>query len=182
MKNPWTTKSSKKIYENPWIELTEHDVIHPGGKDGIYGLVHFKSIATGIIPLDKDYNTWLVGQYRYTLNRYSWEIPEGGGSLDIDPLLSAKRELREETGIEANAWTEILRCDLSNSVTDEEGVVYVAKDLEFFEAEPDEDEELKIKKLPFSKVFEMAMNGEISDGLALSAIFKAQHLILQGKI
>lgn len=182
MKNPWITKSSEKKYENPWISLTEHQVIHPGGKDGIYGVVNFNSIATGIIPLDEDYNTWLVGQYRYTLNRYSWEIPEGGGALDIDPLISAQRELREETGIVAKQWTEIMRLDLSNSVTDEEGVVYVAKDLSFFDPEPDEDEELQIKKLPFIDVFNMAMNGDITDGLALSAIFKTQHLISQGSI
>lgn len=182
MRNPWHTKSSKKIYENPWISLTEHQVIHPGGKDGIYGVVHFKSVATGIIPLDRDYNTWLVGQYRYTLNKYSWEIPEGGGALNIDPLLSAKRELREETGIEAKEWTEIMRLDLSNSVTDEEGVVYIAKDLSFYEPDPDDDEDLQIKKLPFSEVHEMAMNGDIKDGLALAAIFKTQHLILQGKV
>ena len=182
MKNPWKTTSSKEIYDNKWIQLTEHQVIHPGGKPGIYGLVHFKNTAVGIIPLDENYNTWIVGQYRYTLSQYSWEIPEGGGKIGIDTLESAKRELLEETGIKAKHWEEILRLDLSNSVTDEQGIVYVAKGLSFHEPQPDDDELLEIKKLPFSDLFEMAMRGEISDGLALAAIFKAQWLIQKGLI
>lgn len=182
MKNPWTTKSGQKIYENPWIQLTEYQVIHPGGKDGIYGLVHFKNTAVGIIPLDENYHTWIVGQYRYTLNQYSWEIPEGGGKLGIEPLESAKRELYEETGIKADSWEEVMRLDLSNSVTDEQGIVYVAKDLSFHEPQPDEEEQLEIKKLPFSEVFDMAIKGEISDGLALAAIFKVQYLIEKGLV
>jgi 8-oxo-dGTP pyrophosphatase MutT (NUDIX family) len=182
MKNPWITKSEQEIYDNPWIQLTEYQVIHPGGKPGIYGLVHFKNTAVGIIPLDENYNTWIVGQYRYTLNQYSWEIPEGGGKLGIDPLESAKRELLEETGIKASVWEEILRLDLSNSVTDERGIVYVAKGLSFHEAQPDEDEQLEIRKLAFSELFEMALKGEISDGLALVAIFKTQYLIQKGLI
>lgn len=182
MENPWTTKSSKKIYENPWIELTEFQVIHPGGKDGIYGVVHFKNMAVAIIPLDEDYNTWIVGQYRYTLNEYSWEIPEGGGKLDIDPLESAKRELLEETGIKAGRWDEILRIDLSNSVTDERGITYIARDLTFHDPEPDEDEDLQIRKLPFSEVYEMTMRGEVTDGLAVASILKTATLIEKGEL
>ena len=182
MKNPWITKSAKDIYDNKWIQLTEYQVIHPGGGPGIYGLVHFKNTAVGIIPLDEHYNTWIVGQYRYTLNKYSWEIPEGGGKIGIDPLESAKRELLEETGIQAKKWEELLRLDLSNSVTDECGIVYVAKELSYHDPEPDDDEQLEIKKLPFSDLFNMALNGEISDGIALAAIFKAQYLIEKGLI
>jgi ADP-ribose pyrophosphatase len=182
MENPWTTLSSKEIYDNKWINLTEHQVIHPGGGKGIYGVVHFKNIATGIIPLDDDNNTWLVGQYRYTLDRYSWEIPEGGGNLNVPSLESAKRELKEETGIVAEKWTEILRMDLSNSITDETGVAYVARGLTFEEANPDEDEKLEIRKLPFDEVFQMAMDGDITDGLALNAIFKTHILLEKGLI
>lgn len=182
MKNPWKTKSSELKYNNPWIRVTEHQVIHPGGSDGIYGVVHFKNIATGIVPLDDNNNTWIVGQYRYTLDKYSWEIPEGGGKLNVPPLESAKRELLEETGIEAETWTEILRLDLSNSVTDEIGVVFVARDLTYHESNPDDDEDLIVRKLPFEELFNMAMNGEITDGLALAAIFKTMHLIKEGQI
>jgi len=115
--------------ENPWISLEEHQVINPRGGEGIYGKVHFKFKALGIIPLDEEWNTWLVGQYRYALNEYSWEIPMGGGVLDVDILESAKRELNEETGLRASKWENILRIHTSNSVTKEEGFVFLAQDL-----------------------------------------------------
>ncbi|MEM6723516.1 MAG: NUDIX hydrolase, partial [Bacteroidota bacterium] len=107
MENPWTKLSEALQYDNPWIRITEHQVLNPNGNPGIYGVVHFKNVAIGIVPLDEEYNTWLVGQYRYTLEQYSWEIPEGGGPLGTDPLKSAKRELLEETGITAKEWTNI---------------------------------------------------------------------------
>src|SRR5579871_191774 len=106
-KNPWQIISEKNIYDNPWINITEFDVINPGGGNGIYGKVHFKNLAIGILPLDENMNTYLVGQYRFPLDQYSWEIPEGGGMIGIDPLISAQRELIEETGLVATQWTEI---------------------------------------------------------------------------
>ena len=127
--NPWQTKSSQKIYENPWISLTEHQVINPSGGDGIYGEVHFKNYAIGIIAIDEKNMIYLVGQYRYPLKQYSWELPEGGGPLGETPLDSAKRELLEETGLVAQHWQEVLRMHLSNSVSDELGILYLAKDL-----------------------------------------------------
>ena len=174
--NPWQTKTVRQVYENPWIELSHRDVITPGGGQGIYGMVHFKNAAIGIIPIDKEGNTWLVGQYRYTLNQYSWEIVEGGGPLDQPLLDSAKRELLEETGITANTWTPILEMHLSNSVSDEYGVAYIATDLTFGQSAPEETEQLVVKKLPFEEVYRMAMQGEITDALSLAAIFKAKLL------
>lgn len=170
--NPWKTLSSNPIYENPWISLTEHQVINPGGGKGIYGEVHFKNLAIGIIPIDDHNNTWLVGQYRYPLKKYSWEIPEGGCPDGTDPLESAKRELLEETGIIANSWVEIQRIHLSNSVSDELGIIYLAKELSFGESSPEESEELSVKKLPFEDAFQMVMNGEITDSLSVAAILK----------
>lgn len=170
--NPWKTLSSNPIYENPWISLTEHQVINPGGGKGIYGEVHFKNLAIGIIPIDDHNNTWLVGQYRYPLKKYSWEIPEGGCPEGTDPLESAKRELLEETGIIANSWVEIQRIHLSNSVSDELGIIYLAKELSFGESSPEESEELSVKKLPFEDTFQMVMNGEITDSLSVAAILK----------
>ena len=180
--NPWKTLSIRTVYENPWIEVTHREVINPGGGEGIYGQVHFKNTAVGIIPLDENLNTWIVGQYRYTLNEYSWEIPEGGSPLAEDPLEGGKRELLEETGIIAQNWTKIIELHTSNSVTDEYAVTYVARDLTFVESEPEETEDLIIKKLPFSEVVEMAMRGEITDGFAVASIFKLKIMIDRGEI
>jgi len=180
--NPWTTIKSDLKYDNPWIKITEHSVIDASGNNGIYGTVHFKNLALGIIPLDEDYNTWLVGQYRYPLNQYSWEICEGGGKLDIDPIESAQRELLEEVGLKANQWAPIMEMHLSNSVSDELSIIYIAKELSYFEPEPDDDEVLELKKLPFNTVFEMVMSGEITDSLSVAGILKTKLLIDQGKV
>lgn len=172
-KNNWKTVSVKVVYENPWIKLDEHLVINPSGGNGIYGKVHFKNKAIGIIPLDKNNNTWIVGQHRYTLDQWSWEIPEGGGPLDIDTLLSAKRELKEETGLTASHWTEIATVYLSNSVSDEIGYVFLAEGLEEGKSNPEDTEaDLIVKKLPFKKVLQMVEDGEITDSLSVIGILK----------
>lgn len=180
--NPWTTINSHKIYENQWIGLTEHNVINPSGGKGIYGEVHFKNYAIGIMVLDEDHNTWLVGQYRFPLKAYSWEIPEGGGPLESDPLDSAKRELLEETGLTANEWTEMQRIHLSNSVSNELGIIYMARELSQGESSPEETEQLTIRKLPFDEAYQMVMNGEITDSLSVAAILKTKILILDGHL
>jgi 8-oxo-dGTP pyrophosphatase MutT (NUDIX family) len=171
-KNPWKTLKSKQIYENDWIVLTEHQVINPNGNKGIYGKISFKNTAIGIIPLDENKDTWLVGQYRYTLNEYSWEIPMGGGALSIDPLVSAKRELLEETGLIANNWTRILKIHTSNSVTDEEGIVFLAEDLLQSTPEFDDTEKIDIIKLPFQKAYEMVLDNKITDSISIAGILK----------
>jgi len=181
-KNPWQTLNIEERYDNPWINITHRKVINPSGGPGIYGVVHFKNTAIGILPLDEDYNTWIVGQYRYTLEEYSWEIPEGGGPLGQDVLDSAKRELKEETGIEAAKWTEILEMNTSNSVTDEYGVAYVAQDLTFGESEPEDTEDLLVKKIPFSELYQMVMAGMIKDALSMITIMKAKALMDLGQI
>ncbi|MFY0652185.1 MAG: NUDIX hydrolase [Cyclobacteriaceae bacterium] len=178
-KNPWKKLSEEKIYDNPWIGVSEHQVINPSGNPGIYGKVHFKKVALGIIPLDLNGYTWLVGQYRYALNEYSWEIPMGGGDLDVDILDSAKRELKEETGLLANHWEKILRIHTSNSVTDEEGFVFIARDLTQSETEFDDTEDLQIKKLPFQEAVDMVMSGEITDSLSIAGILKTEKLLAE---
>jgi 8-oxo-dGTP pyrophosphatase MutT (NUDIX family) len=174
--NPWQTLSEKKIYKNPWISLTEYQVINPGGGEGIYGKVHFKNLAIGILVLDNDFSTWLVGQHRYPLNQFSWEIPEGGGPLEEDPLKSAQRELLEETGISASSWVEIQRMHLSNSVSDELAIIYLARDLSFGESNPEETEQLTIKKIQFDEAYNMVMSGEITDSMSVAAILKVKVL------
>ena len=175
--NPWETIKSEIVHETPWVKISHHEVINPSGNPGKYSITHFKNIAIGILPLDEDYNTWIVGQYRYPINLYSWEIPEGGGKLDIPPVESAKRELLEETGIKAENWTKILEMHLSNSATDEFGVIFVAKGLTFHEPEPEDDEDLEIRKIPFDVLFEKVMRGEITDSLTVAGVMKAKLLM-----
>ncbi|MEM6641769.1 MAG: NUDIX hydrolase [Bacteroidota bacterium] len=174
--NPWTTHASKEIYSNPWIQVTEHDVTNPGGGKSLYGKVHFKAYAIGIIPLDKNGNTWLVGQHRYPLNEYSWEIPMGGGPLEIPTVESAKRELKEETGLSARKWESLCKIHLSNSVSDEVGYAFLAQELTQGETEFEETEQLDIWKIPFSEVVQMVENGEITDSLSVAAIYRLARL------
>lgn len=180
--SPWKVLSSKEIYTNNWISLTEHQVLNPSGGEGIYGEIHFKNLAIGVIPLDENYNTWLVGQYRFPLKAYSWEIIEGGGHLQIHPLASAKRELQEESGITAHKFLEIQRMHLSNSVSDELAIIYIARDLKMGSAAPEETEELTLKKLPFEQAYQMVINGEITDSMSVAGILKTKILMQEGKL
>lgn len=180
--NPWKITSEKNIYNNPWINVTEYQVINPAGNPGIYGKVHYKNLAIGVLPLDDELNTYIVGQYRFVLNQYSWEMPEGGGPEGTDPLESAKRELLEETGLKASQWTEIQRLHLSNSVSDELSILYVARGLEQFEAEPEETEQLIIKKVPFTEIYRMVCNGEITDAMTVAAVLKVQLLLIENRL
>ncbi len=180
--NPWTILHEQEVYDNPWIQLTAFDVLNPAGGKGIYGKVHFKNHAIGIIALDDQLNTFLVGQYRFALNQYSWEIPEGGGPLEIDPLESAKRELKEETGLVATQWTKLLDLHLSNSVTDEYGCIFMARGLRQEEAMPEETEQLAVKKVPFEEAYQMVEQRIITDVVAVAAILKVKILILEGKL
>ena len=175
--NPWKTISITPVYDNPWIRLEQHDIINPVGKSGIYGKVHFKNRAMAIILIDQEGNTWLIGQYRYPLDVYSWEIPMGGGPIGKDLLESAKRELKEETGLSAGKWTEIMQIHTSNSVTDELAIVYLAEDLTQGETEFEETEVLQIKKLPFGQALELVMSGEITDSISVAAILKAARIL-----
>lgn len=180
--NPWKITSEKIVYDNPWINLTEYQVINPSGNPGIYGKVHYKNIAIGILPLDDELNTYLVGQFRFAMGQYSWEMPEGGGALGIAPVDSAKRELLEETGLKAQNWTEIQRMYLSNSVTDELSILYLARDLQQFEAEPEDTEQLIVQKLPFEEVYQMVCNGTITDAMTIAAVLKVKLLIIENKL
>lgn len=182
MTNPWRILSGKPVYDNKWISVTEYDVINPSGGKGIYGKVHFKNAAIGILPLDDELNTYLVGQYRFPLEQYSWEIPEGGGPLDEDILASAQRELLEETGLEATEWTKLLDFHLSNSVSDERGYIFLARGLTQKQSHPEETEDLAVKKVPFEEAYRMVEDGVITDSMAVAAILKVKLMLLQGRI
>lgn len=180
--NPWQTLSTQTVYDNRWIRVEHREVVNPSGKSSIYGLVHFKNRAIGVIPLERDGSTYLVGQFRYALGEYSWELPEGGGPLDEDPLEAAKRELREETGLEADEWRLLLKMHLSNSVTDEVSLVYLARGLRPGAAQPEETEQLRVRRVPFDEVYHQVVVGEITDAITVAGVLRVQTLRLAGEL
>ena len=180
--NPWTVIDKNTVYENPWIELIHHNVLNPSGGKGIYGKVHFKNKAIGVIAIDKEQNTYLVGQYRFPINQYSWELPEGGCPIEMDSLQAAKRELLEETGLIAANWLRLGDGFLSNSVSDEYAEYYLATELEQHESEPEDTEQLIVKKLPLKEVFSMVKEGKITDALSLIPLLRLEIMLLKGEI
>ncbi len=174
--NPWQTISTRQVYTNSWISVREDQVIRPDGQPGIYGVVHFKNKAIGVVPIAADGNLHLVGQYRYTLHRYSWEIPEGGCPEGEEPLETAKRELLEEMGLEARAWKLLGTAHLSNSVCDEEAIYYLATDLIQGEPDPEGTEKLERRCVPVAEALRMIRCGEITDSLSIMAILHFLYL------
>ncbi len=178
-RNPWTILSRQEKYDNQWISLTHFNVINPSGNKGIYGKVHFKNVAIGIVALDDEMNTYIVGQYRFVLNQYSWEIPEGGCPLNEEFLAAAQRELLEETGLKASRWQKILEMHLSNSVCDEFSVIYIATGLSQHKPSPEETEEIVVKKIPFEEAYQMVKNNLITDAMSVAAIQKVKLMLLE---
>lgn len=169
----WTELSRREVYDNPWIRVTESQVLNPNGGEGIYGVVHFKNLAIGVIALDDQNHTWLVGQDRFPFDgKYTWEIVEGGGPVDVDPVESAKRELLEEVGLKAEKWELIQEMDLSNSATTERALIYLATGISHHEAQPDETEQLQVRRLPLEDAFQMVLQGEIVDSLSVAGLLR----------
>jgi 8-oxo-dGTP pyrophosphatase MutT (NUDIX family) len=173
----WKTVASRQVYENAWLKISHDEVVTPKGTDGIYGVVHFKNIAVGIVPIDAEGNTWLVKQSRYTLNQYTWEIPEGGCPQGEEPLNAAKRELEEEVGLQANDWQELMRMHLSNSVTDESCVVFIARNLFVGRQQLEPTEDIDYKKLPLTQAINMVKRGEITDAISVAALLRVALLL-----
>jgi 8-oxo-dGDP phosphatase len=178
----WQRLAHRRVYENPWITLDEFDALAPTGAKALYGLVGMKNLALGILPLHADGTVTLIGQHRFPLEAYSWEIPEGGGAKHIDPLISAQRELREEAGLEAKEWHQVLAFDVSNSVTDERGLGFLALDLSPVPTEPDETEEFAMARIPFHEALSLAMAGHMRDLITLAMLLRAHHMAVKGKI
>ena len=168
----WKRLKSAVVYDNPWITVFDEKVLNPNGGESQYGRIHFKRKAIAIVPLDEDGNTWLVGQNRYTTDEYSWEVPMGGSDAGEDPIDTAKRELKEETGLTAGKLEQIMRLHPSNSITDEEGFVFVATNLEQGETDFDDDENLQVRKLSLVDAIEMVKRNEITDAISVAALLR----------
>lgn len=173
---PWRRNESKVAYDNPWITVTEHQATAPTGRPALYGGVSFKNLAIAILPIHHDGTVTLVGQPRFMFSDYSWEIPEGGGPVGVDPLESARRELVEETGLVAADWREILRVQLSNSVTDEVAIGFLATGLTLTQAAPDETEQLTLARVPFREALDAALAGHLKDMLTVAMLLRAYHM------
>jgi len=175
--NPWQTLSTRLEFENPWFAITTHDTVAPDGSCPRYGKISFKNRAVAILPLDDSQHTWLVGQWRFPLGEYSWELPMGGAPRDEPLEAAALRELKEETGLTSTRLTLLLKTHTSNSVTDEEGYVFLAEGLTPGTPEFDETEQLEIRRLPFSEALAMVMDGRITDGISMAGILKLARIL-----
>lgn len=171
--NPWKTLTEKEVYSNPWIRVSHREVINPSGGEGIYGVISFRNKAIGVVPVDEEFNTYLVGQFRYTLNEYSWEIPEGGGPEGEEPIVTAERELLEETGLRAAQMEFLGKIHTSNSVTDEVGYIFLARELQQLESNPEDTEDITVWKLPLTEAVKMVEEGKITDSLSMTGILLA---------
>lgn len=179
---PWRVLARRPVYENPWIRVEECDTEAPTGAPALYGRVSFRNYAVGVLPLWDDGTITLVGQQRFIFDAWSWEMPEGGVPLHEDPLEGARRELREETGLSAGRWREVLRMQLSNSVTDEQAICFVAWDLQPGEAEPDETEALRVERVPFGEALDAALAGRLQDSLTVATLLRAHHMAVTGDL
>lgn len=179
---PWTRGEGRPIYDNPWIKVTEYDATAPTGRPALYGVVSFKNVAIAILPIHEDGTVVLVGQHRLPNADYSWEIPEGGAPTDEDPLAAAQRELAEETGLKAAEWRELMRAQLSNSITDEKAIGYLALGLEPTDGahELDDTESLAIARVPFREALEAALAGDMPDVLTVAMLLRAYHMAREG--
>jgi len=180
---PWERMASRLVYENPWIKVTEHDAMAPTGRPALYGVVSFKNLALAILPIHDDGSVTLIGQSRFTFGDYSWELPEGGGPIGEDALENARRELLEEAGLAAGTWTEILRMQLSNSVTDEQAIGYLATDLAPGKAqETDDTELLAMARVPFREALDAAVAGHMRDALTVAMLLRGYHMAQEGAL
>jgi 8-oxo-dGTP pyrophosphatase MutT (NUDIX family) len=180
--DPWSVKARSHPFENNWFRIEKNDVIHPGGIEGEYTVVRVRGVAVGVLPVEPDGSVHLVGQWRFPLARYSWEMPEGGAAPNEPTLDCAKRELAEETGLTAGAWTPILELDLSNSITDEHGIIYLATDLKEGVAMPEHTEVLRRRRAPFAEVLQRVTDGRIRDALTVAAVLRAHHMAVTGQL
>lgn len=177
---PWLDRGSTVVHDTPWMRVTQHEVEAPTGKASQYGVLRFKNVATGVLPVHADGTVTLVGQARFARANYSWEMPEGGAPFDEDPLKAVKRELAEEAGLAAASWALALRIEVSNSITDEIGFTWIAWDLTPVPTDPDPTEVLTIVRVPFTALLKEIERGAIVDSFTVATAYRAYHMAREG--
>jgi ADP-ribose pyrophosphatase len=180
--DPWIVKSMTRAFENDWFCVDAHDVLRPDGKSGHYGVIRIRRLAVGVLPIEADGRVHLVGQWRFPLGRYSWEMPEGGAQPGEDAQLCAERELSEETGLSAGSLVKVLEMDLSNSLTDERAVIFLATDLRHGQAQPEATEVLRRRHAHFMDIVARVADGRIRDALTVAAVLRAHHMAVTGQL
>ncbi len=180
--DPWIVKGVNHPFENAWFRIDAHDVIHPGGAPGAYSVIRIRRLAVGVLPIDVEGCVHLVGQWRFPLTRYSWEMPEGGAEPGEAPETCARRELAEETGLSAGRLEPILEMDMSNSLTDEQAVIFLATGLVEGAASPEPTEVLRRRRAPFMDVLARVVDGRIRDSMSVAAVLRAHHMAVTGQL
>ncbi|MEN9855199.1 MAG: hypothetical protein RL186_1185 [Pseudomonadota bacterium] len=180
--DPFVLIDSEIVYENPWIRVEHQSVIRPDGKDGVYGIVHFANRAVAIMPIEDNGDVWLVGQWRRPTKSWSWEIPEGGVPHHEDLEVGAKRELREETGLQADHLLRVLDFDISNSVSDEVGTSFIAYGLTQGLCAPEGTEVIEVRRVHFTVLMAEIEAGLIRDSLTLATALRAHQLAVAGRL
>jgi 8-oxo-dGTP pyrophosphatase MutT (NUDIX family) len=170
------------LHDNPWFSIDHYRAIAPTGRPANYYLQTYKNLAVGMLPLHEDGTVTLVGQWRFPFSAYSWEIPEGGSPHREPPLEGAKRELREEAGLEAAEWRQILKMQLSNSTSDELCLGYLATGLTPAAEEPDETEALTLARVPFREVLKAVVSGRIQDAITVAMLLRVHHMAVEGEL
>ena len=176
----WRDDGARTVFENPWLSLTEHQATAPTGLEATYAVLRPKNVAVGVLPLHTDGTVTLVGQSRFALMNHSWEMPEGGAPFDEDPLEGAKRELAEEAGLAAGTWREVLRMEMSNSVTDERAIAWLAWDLRPVPTAPDPTEVIVLARVPFLSLLREIERGAVRDAFTVATAFRAYHMAREG--
>ena len=179
---PWRSLGDSVLVDTPWMRVTRHPAIAPTGADADYVVVRPKNVGTGVLPLHDDGTVSLVGQHRFALMRYSWEMPEGGAPEGEDPFEAVKRELAEEAGLTAQHWRAALDLDLSNSITDERAMAWVAWGLSETETAPDETEVFLTARVPFRDLMAEIARGAVRDGLTVATAYRAYHMAREGEL
>lgn len=178
----WRDAGSSVMFENPWMRLTRHEATAPTGLQADYVVMRPQNMSVGVLPIHEDGTITLVGQQRFALMNWSWEMPEGGAPFNEDPLEGAKRELAEEAGLEAVVWHPALKVEMTNSITDERAMAWLAWGLTPVPIAPDPTEIIRVARVPFGDLLRNVGNGAVRDMFTVATVLRAYHMAREGEL